>query len=363
MVHDLERSSNAADRLLRESRLDWIAEGKSRLWKNSLRLSQLANGLILAVAILFLIWRGWALWAAFVAAAFTVVAMWIFARWMGRREQQLCRHIAYLAKHRRTCANCDYALYDLISHRCPECGTPFDPDDTRHILRSETVRLYSSRARATSGITIVFVLVWVSAMVQREAWWVHLLLFLGLLGAFHGLYFLWHYGNRAPSNPRCTKCDTVLCECRGTLPASCPECDRALTYGTVFIRPDVRFLSDRRIASVQYRSLMMRWVFLLAVCGGLTVLTNIDLIRFSRRIFGGGQAMGMLSIVLPVLVWVMVSTAVFRNRAKSLQRQLKQLVSRIAPACGHCDGDLSEVPVGQACPGCRRPVQDRWIVG
>jgi len=363
MAHDSDRHSDAAARLLRETRLDRIAEGKSRLWKNSLRLSQLANGLILAVAILFLIWRGWALWAAFVAAAYTVVAMWVFARWMGRREQQLCRHIAYLAKHRRTCPNCDYALHDLVSRRCPECGTPFDPDDTRHILRSETVRLYSSQARAISGITIVFVLVWVSGMVQREAWWVHLLLFLGLLVAFHGLYFLWHLENRSPSNPRCTECGAVLCECRGILPASCPECDRALTYGAVFIRPDVRFLSDRRIGSVQYRSLMMRWVFLLAVCGGLTVLTHIDMIQLARLVFGGGQTMSVLSAVLLVLVWVVVSTAVFRNRAKSLHRRLKRLVSRISPTCGHCDGDLSEVPVGQACPGCHRPVQDRWIVG
>ncbi|QQE12131.1 hypothetical protein JD969_01250 [Planctomycetota bacterium] len=29
------------------------------------------------------------------------------------------------------CLNCDYDLYGIDSHSCPECGEPFDPNDER----------------------------------------------------------------------------------------------------------------------------------------------------------------------------------------------------------------------------------------
>lgn len=387
MVHDLQRFSIAGDRLLRDSRLDRIAEGKARLWKASLRLSQLANGLILGIAIPFLIWRNWALWASIGAAGFTVTAMWCFARWMGQREQRLCRHMAFLARHRRTCACCDYALHHLVSRRCPECGAPFDPDDTRHVLTSETVRLYSARARVISGVIIVFALVWVSTMARRAPWPIHAALFLALLFAFHALhlYWLWQAGRTERSQPddhaaiaanvgvdtpddrsasrRCTDCDAILCGLSGAVPESCPGCHRGLVYGEVFIRPDVRRLSDRRITSIQYHSLLLRWFFFLSVCGGLAVLTQVDLSAFGRVFVVGGRAVRFLEIVLPVVLWVALATALFRRRARLLHRRLRQLFAEIAPTCPRCDHDLSTVPVHQACPGCRRVVQERWIVG
>ncbi len=130
---DSDAESRVARTTLREARMDRIEAGKRRLWRGQLRLTQLVNGLIFCSAMLFMVWQRWAFWAAGGAAMYTAAGMWAFARWMAPREQRLRRHMVCLARRRRSCVSCGYRLCDLQHGRCPECGTDFDPNDTRHV--------------------------------------------------------------------------------------------------------------------------------------------------------------------------------------------------------------------------------------
>ncbi|MFQ5495220.1 MAG: hypothetical protein ACE5EX_07540 [Phycisphaerae bacterium] len=346
---------------LREARLDRIEAGKARLWRAQLRLTQVVNGLILGAAVPFVIWQDWAYWAAAVAAAWTVTGMWGFARWMGPREQRLRRHMVALARWRRRCVRCGYRLRDLTQPRCPECGAGFDFADTRRFLGAATLHRYSARARMISAVVIVAVLFWVSALARGAAWPWHVSLALGLAAAFHGLHLFWRFqaGRDCrtagqPPVPQCVDCGHMLRAPRAGPPNVCPGCDRRLTYGEVFIRPDARRLTDARLVSIQYRSLVLRWVFLVAVCGGLTVLVHLDPRMFRSASFGRGRSMLFVSLGLPVLFWVAGSAVLFRHLARRLQQRLRLLFAQIAPTCPRCETDLSPVPVGDACPRCRR---------
>jgi len=47
------------------------------------------------------------------------------------------------------CPQCDYNLTGLVEHRCPECGTPFDPERLR-VLQARPRRWYSTCIRVVS---------------------------------------------------------------------------------------------------------------------------------------------------------------------------------------------------------------------
>ncbi|MCG8409198.1 MAG: hypothetical protein MI923_28680 [Phycisphaerales bacterium] len=348
----------------REARLDQIQIGKSKLWQINLRLSQFANGVILSIAAPFIVWQEWAWWATGLAAFFTVAGMWTCARWMSARELRLCRHMACLARRRRACVQCGYLLRDLVNHQCPECGLAFDPNDTRHVLTRETVRLYSSRARMISTVVILCVLFWISALAQGEPWPVHVALGFASFMILHGLHMFWQHQaklkekrgyqeNELPSLPRCPDCDAELCRNDGMVSKTCPVCSRRLTYGDVFVRPDVRRLSDRRITSLQYQSLILRWIFLVAVCGGLTVFVYLDDMFIGLTAsFSRSRSTMLLLLGVPILTWVVAWTVLFRHLAAKLQRRLRMLFACIHPVCKGCGTDLSDKLAGSRCTIC-----------
>lgn len=352
--------SQAAQTALREARVDRIEAGKRKLWRGHLRLTQLVNGPIFCSAMLFMVWQRWTFWAAGAAAMYTVAGMWAFARWMTPREQRLRRHMVCLARRRRSCVSCGYRLCDLQHGRCPECGTDFDPNDTRHVLRAETLRMYSSLARNISAIVIVHVMFWVAATVQGCSWMVSAGLATSLLTAFHLLHWSWIKQARSrdgasdlPSSvSRCPGCGAKLCDLDEPAPSTCHQCARPLTYGDVFIRPDVRRLWDRRITSLQYRSLMLRWAFLVLVCGGLSALVSLDTGLLRRMSLGMGRSMLFATLGVPLLVWVIGWTLAFRIFAQRLRRRLRLLFAQIRPTCRRCETDLSSLSVGSPCPTC-----------
>ena len=62
------------------------------------------------------------------------------------------------------CLGCSYALDGLPENRCPECGRPFDPDESR---------TFSPRPRAKKKATIV-VLMYLLPLLVSLTWWASL---------------------------------------------------------------------------------------------------------------------------------------------------------------------------------------------
>lgn len=356
---------------LREARLDRIEAGKTRLWHNDLRLTQFFNFTLLGSSVLFIVWQGWALWAAALAAACSGTGMWLFAKKMTPREERLRRHIVSLAKRRRRCAQCGYRLRDLTGARCPECGTAFDPSDDRHILAQETLISFSARARLVSAVVIVFTMVWISVLAGRYPLFVHAALAFSLLVAFHILHMVWmrQAERRRPSDghpcgPRCPSCDMVLAPLSGGPPSACYWCSHPMSYADVFIRPDVRRLTDRRYRRIQYDLLMLRWLFLVITCAGLLVLIRFDVIVYRMLAsFGSGRLSFVVGLTLPVLAWIIPLALVFRRLARRQRGRLSLLFARVAPQCPHCDADVSAQPVGAPCPACRRRFNPADVCG
>jgi hypothetical protein len=54
------------------------------------------------------------------------------------------------------CKSCHYSLENLTEHRCPECGTPFDPTDPDTL---------SQRWTATDKLLFCLKLMWILGLV------------------------------------------------------------------------------------------------------------------------------------------------------------------------------------------------------
>lgn len=355
---------------LREARLDRIEAGKAALWRVDLRLTQIVNGLLMLASIGFVVWQGWAFWAAGLAAAFAVGGMWGFARWMRPREERLRRHLVTLARHRRVCAACGYRLRGLAEHRCPECGLAFDPDDDRHILGQQTLHVFSGRARQVSAIVIVFVIFWTTALAGGEPWPIHVILAGGLLIAFLALHVSWiararrsEAGHDGPTAPACPGCATPVAIGRAEVQRTCEACGRHLTCGDLFVRPDTRRLTDRRVLAVQFRSLLLRWAFLCAACGGLTILVTVDVL--ARRLIQLAPVGPFFFVVMsiPVVAYLIACGSVFRRVARGQQRRLKMLFALIGPRCGRCGADVTQLRIGIACSCCGATVKLVDVLG
>ena len=72
-----------------DDRLNLLIEGKDRLWKRNLRISELVNVVIISAASAFVMSQCWAWWAVAVASISAVACMWAFAHCMTPREQRL----------------------------------------------------------------------------------------------------------------------------------------------------------------------------------------------------------------------------------------------------------------------------------
>lgn len=355
-------AATVSARDLREGRLNRIEAGKTKLWRGSLRRTQLVNVALVLIVGLIVIWQDWSFLGGTVGAVIATTGMWLFARRTAPTEERLRRHMLFLAAKRRTCAICGYRIHDLTGDKCPECGARFDPDDDRHMLRApETLHIYSAQARWISAIVIVLAIFWSCALVDRSGWLTHAALALGGLAAFHALHALWIRRARTiqrrhglPTSPRCPSCRTELALNPGSgsqLPVRCPGCIRPLTYGDLFVRPDARWLADRRVRRIQYRLLMLRWFFLVAVFIGLVVLTQVDPVV--RRIASLG--MGPVGLGLFVVFFVGGTAAVLRLLGIRLRRRLHLLFAQIEPQCEGCNAPITHVPIGGPCPACERP--------
>ncbi len=347
---------------LREDRLNRIEAGKTKLWRKSLRVTQLVNIALILIVGLILIWQDWSFLAGAAGAAIATTGMWLFARRSARTEERLRRHMPFLAAKRRTCVTCGYRIHDLTGDKCPECGTRFDPDDDRHMLRApQTLHMYSAQARRISAVVIVVAIFWTCALVSGSGWLTHIALALGSFAAFHGLHVLWIQSARTiqrrhglPRLPRCPSCRTELAPevgSGGRLPVRCPQCSRPLTYGDLFIRPDARWLADPRARRLQYSLLMLRWFSLIAVFTALIVFTQVDLaVQWIR-------SLGLAPLYFGLFVGLSVSGAalVLRLLGIRLKRRLKLLFAQIEPQCERCSAPITDVPIGGPCPACERP--------
>ncbi len=350
---------------LREDRLSRIEAGKTKLWRGSLRITQLVNiGLILIVG-LIVIWQDWSFLGAAAGAAIATTGMWLFARRMAPTENRLRRHLLFLSAKRRTCARCGYRIHDLGGDKCPECGARFDPNDDRHLLRApQTLRIYSMQARRNSAVVIVLAIFWSCALANKSGWATHLALALGGLAAFHCLHALWIHSARAiqkrrgpPTRmPHCPACKTELpvkAARRNPLPDRCPKCQKPLTHGDLFIRPDARWLNDPRVHRIQYRLLILRWCFLVTIFTGLVVFTQVDPVV--RRITSLG--LGPIGLVLFVVFFIGAAAGALRLLGVRLQRRLKLLFAQVEPQCERCNAPITKVSIGEPCPECGRAMK------
>lgn len=60
------------------------------------------------------------------------------------------------------CKACNYSLWKLTEHRCPECGRAFDPDDPRTFAAP---RPFRSRRERRKPAIIYFFVIWLSATI------------------------------------------------------------------------------------------------------------------------------------------------------------------------------------------------------
>lgn len=354
----------------REHRLDRIEAAKSKLWLNSLRLTELVYFCVIGGAVGFVYSQNWLPWATAIAASASIVGMWLFSRRMSAREERLRRMIDLLARRRRTCAECGYRLQDLGGDRCPECGLRFDPDDKRPFLAQQTLVMFSGQARMVSAVMIVFVLFWVSILARGGDWLLYGVMASGLLLALNGVYFIWavqvRRSQRAAAQKQtrtCRHCENALHHDAACPPKQCPACSERLTYSDIFIRPDVRRMADRRIRRLVYASLMLRWVFFLALFGGLLALVQFDVAMRFFASLGFSRSLSTIGMLALVLAWMLGVAVAFRQIGRAIQRRLRRLFSAIAPHCRRCGNELSETPVGEPCPNCRATPSNADLLG
>ncbi len=351
----------------REARIDRIEAGKKRLWKIDLRISQVAHGTLMAVSISFVAWWGWPMWAGALAAAVAVAGMWTIARRMVPHEERLRRHMVTLARRRRTCLQCGYRLRGLASDRCPECGLRFDPDDQRHILGQQVLHTFSQRARQTSVVIIVFVIFWVCAMANGGIRTAHAALAFGLLAALHALHTLWNREARrsetAAVRMSCPDCRADLAPAESGMPRTCPSCERPLIYSDIFVRPDNRRLTDRRIIHISHQALLLRWIFICAICGGATALVQLDIVARQVIVFVPTGPLALVVLAMPVLLYVVPVSLLFQRLARRQQRRLKTMLARVNLICPRCDVEISHLPVGDPCSNCRKAIHPSHVLG
>jgi hypothetical protein len=271
---------------LRDRRIDRIEAGKSALWRADLRISQSANVAILAIAGGFLMLMGWT-WTALVpGCVFAVGGMWAVALRMRPRETRLCRHMMFLARHRRRCAICRYCIQGLTSRQCPECGFPFDPADNRHLLIPQLNRIYSQQGREVGAVAIAAVMIGMTLIAQKANWQSFALWSLGLLIAFHGLYAAWMLSVSAATVRK-----REAREFNGT--------DVEVKFDAANSIPESEI--SQHILRHQYLGLLLRWAFLTALVTGIHFNLSVGN-AFLPTTFGKSAVIA--SIIARISIWI-----------------------------------------------------------
>ncbi|MCA9257494.1 MAG: hypothetical protein KDA33_17725 [Phycisphaerales bacterium] len=295
----------------RQKRIDRIEAGKSQLWKFNLRVSELANFAVFAPAVLLLWSQSWAAWALAPACVIAVGGMWAFARRMRRREARLCRHMVFLARHRRRCAMCRYCIQGLAGPRCPECAFGFDSDDDRHLLIPLMNQIFSQQGRQVSAVAIVAGMMAVVMLAKNVGWQWYAAWSFALLLAMHALFVVWvHQARRMQA----------AFERAGVSPF------RDL--------PDPRRPADWRLLWIQYAGALLRWGMMTAICGGLAVIVNLDTSVLRALSFGGGAGMLMVSLGVPVLGYVLGVGLLMRYLVSRLMGKMRVRLAAVPIEAG-----------------------------
>lgn len=284
----------------RQKRIDRIEAGKTQFWKVNLRVSELVNFAVFVPAIVILWLQSWAAWALVPACGIAVGGMWAFARGMRRREKRLCRHMVFLARHRRRCAMCRYCIQGLDGPRCPECGFAFDPDDDRHLLIPLINQVYSQQGRQVSAVAIVAGMTAVVMLAQNADWYWYACWSVALLIVMHVLFGIWVVQARSLQ---------TAFERNNVRPFS--------------DRPDPRRPADWRLLRLQYGGAVLRWGMMTAICGGLAAIVSLDASVLRVLSFGAGAGMLVVSLGVPVLAYVLGVSLLMRFCVSRLMNRMR----------------------------------------
>ncbi|MCA9254741.1 MAG: hypothetical protein KDA33_03850 [Phycisphaerales bacterium] len=271
-----------------------------------LRVSEIANFGALAPAIILLWWQTWAWQALVPACSIAVGAMWTVAWRMRPREERLCRHMVFLARHRRRCAMCRYCIQGLAGPCCPECGFAFDVDDDRHLMIPLINQMYSRQGRHVAAVAISAGMAAVVLLAQGADWRWHVVWSLALLLVLHMVFGVWILQARSRQN---------AFERAGVTPFS--------------DRPDPRRPSDWRLLRLQYVGVLLRWAMMTAICGGLAVIVNLDPSVLRVLAFGGGADMLVVSLGVPVLAYVLGVGMLMRVLVSRLMTRMRIMLAEI----------------------------------
>ena len=352
-----------------DDRLNLLIEGKDRLWKRDLRISELVNVIIISGASALVMSQRWAWWAVAVASISAVACMWAFARMMTPREERLRRLMRVIARRRRLCTGCGYRLIetDRGRSRCPECGAAYESGDTRHLLGQELLHAFSARGRAIAALVIVYVLIWLALVARGSGMMAQGCLSMGLFAAFEIIHRVFiRRGRFNAGNVRRVR-PTHVCgvelSCRGGLPRNCPACERMLTFGEIFVRPDPANLADRRILHLLHQATLLRWTVITLICGGLAAFLQCDDVLVRRLAFSLGWSGSIISLAIPMLIWVVGLGLFLRTQVHRNFAALKRLAGQLSPMCPGCNRDLSDVRVGPCCPDCHARIPVAVIRG
>ncbi len=303
-----QRSAEAPEfaATIRARRIDRIEAGKSQFWRINLRVTELVNFLVFVPSITFMWWQSWAFWALVPACAVSVGGMWAFARRMRPREARLCRHMVFLARHRRRCAMCRYCIQGLGGPCCPECGFKFDSADDRHLLIPLINQMYSRQGRHVAAVAIIAGMSSVVLLAQSAEWFWYIAWSGALLVSLNGLFAYWVLRARIQQS---------AFERAGIRPFS--------------DRPDPRRPADWRLLRIQYGGVLIRWAMLTMICGGLAAIVNLDasILRFAS--FGRGLPGLVISLGVPVLVYVLGVSLVTRMLVSRLAKRLRILLADV----------------------------------
>lgn len=297
---DASSRQNTTDhQVLRADRLDYLEAAKSKIWKNDLRLSELAYFTLLIPALAAMWWFKWSWPVCLIASVYAVIGMLAFSTWMVPRERRLIRHMMFLARHRRRCIDCRYVIQDVERHLCPECGKAFNPQDQRHLMLPLINQLYSQQARRIAAVAIPMMLVEITLIAGGASVALHTAAAAGFLLAFHCVFGLTYWEARR---------DTSTGRPWSSL--------RQMLAATGF----------SRLLRLQYSGLLLRWAFLVSLCGGLAAILQINVATLERLgiantpfgVYGG--------IGTPALVWLGLVIFGYRHLMVTLHSRMRRLL-------------------------------------